>query len=110
MVFVEDRGGHWIVDFDSGAVLELEDVKSRGDRRAVFNAVRKLKDAGPDLTPPHMKSLKGQADLFELRPKQGACEVRPIYARFGRRFRILAVAARKKDFEQAMASRRLVQR
>jgi hypothetical protein len=99
----------WVVDFDSDAVIDLEDVKSRGDRKAVFNAVQKLKDVGPDLPSPHMKSLKGKADLFELRPKQGACEVRPIYARLGQRFVVLAVAAKKKNFERAVvtASERL---
>jgi hypothetical protein len=50
-----------------------------------------------------MKSLKGEADLFELRPKQGGCEARPIYVRLGGRFVILAVAAKKKDFERAVA-------
>src|SRR3954453_3011049 len=91
----------WIVDFDSDAVIDFEDVKSKGDRKAVFNVVQKLRDLGPDLPPPHMKSLKGEADLFELRPKQGACEVRPIYARVGDRFIVLAVAAKKKNFEAA---------
>jgi hypothetical protein len=93
----------WLVEFDSDAVIDFEDVKSRGDRKAVFNVVQKLKDLGPDLPSPHMKSLKGEADLLELRPKQGACEARPIYARFGRRFVVLAVAAKKKDFERAVA-------
>jgi hypothetical protein len=93
----------WLVEFDSDAVVDFEDVKSRGDRKAVFNVVQKLKDLGPDLPSPHMKSLKDEADLFELRPKQGACEVRPIYARFGGRFVVLAVAAKKKDFEHAIA-------
>jgi hypothetical protein len=65
--------------------------------------VQKLKDLGPDLPPPHMKSLKGEANLFELRPKQGACEVRPIYARLEGRFVVLAVAAKKKNFERAVA-------
>jgi hypothetical protein len=32
----------WVVDFDSDAVIDFEDVKSRGDRKAVFNAVQKL--------------------------------------------------------------------
>jgi hypothetical protein len=27
----------WIVDFDSDAVIDFEDVKSRGERKAVFN-------------------------------------------------------------------------
>jgi len=49
-----------------------------------------------------MKSLKGEANLFELRPKQGACEARPIYARFGDRFVVLTVAAKKKDFGRAV--------
>jgi hypothetical protein len=94
----------WVVDFDSDAVIDFEDVKSRGDRKAVFNAVQKLRDVGPDLPSPHMKSLKGSADLFELRPKQGACEARPIYARLGQRFVVLAVAAKKKDFARAVES------
>jgi hypothetical protein len=92
----------WIVDFDSDAIIDFEDVKSRSDRKAVFNVVQKLKDLGPDLPSPHMKSLKGEADLFELRPKQGSCEVRPIYMRRGQRFVVLAVAAKKKDFERAV--------
>jgi hypothetical protein len=94
----------WVVTVDSDAVLDFEDVKSRGDRKAVFNAVQKLKDVGPELPSPHMKSLKGEANLFELRPKQGACEVRPIYARAGQRFVVLAVAAKKKDFARALVA------
>jgi hypothetical protein len=43
-------------------------VRSRGDRKAVFNVVQKLKDVGPDLPSPHMKSLKGRSDLFDVAP------------------------------------------
>src|SRR6478672_8288538 len=96
----------WIVDFDGDAVIDFEDVKSHGDRKAVFNVVQKLKDLGPDLPSPHMKSLKGEANLFELRPKQGACAARLIFARFGDRFLVLAVAANKKDFERAVVAAR----
>ena len=92
----------WVVDFDSDAVIDFEDVKGRGDRKAIFNVVQKLRDLGPDLPSPHMKSLKGEANLFELRPKQGACEARPIYARLGQKFLVLAVAAKKKDFDRAV--------
>ena len=99
-----NRSEAWIVEFDSDAVVDFEDVKSRGDRKAIFNVVQKLKDLGPDLPSPHMKSLKGEANLFELRPRQGACETRPIYARFGGRFVVLAVAAKKKDFDRAVAA------
>lgn len=93
----------WLVEFDSDAVIDFEDVKSRGDRKAVFNVVQKLKDLGPALPSPHMKSLKGEADLFELRPKQGACEARPVYVRLGDRFVVLAIAAKKKNFDRAVA-------
>ena len=93
----------WHVDFDTDAVVDFEDVKSRGDRKAAFNVVQKLKDLGPDLPSPHMKSLKGEADLFELRPRQGACEARLVYARLGDRYVVLAVAAKKKGFERAVA-------
>jgi len=96
----------WTVDFHSEAVVDLEDVKSRGERKAVFNVMQKLKDLGPDLPSPHMKSLKGEANLFELRPKQGACEARPIYARLGDRFVVLAVAAKKKGFDRAVVEAR----
>jgi transcriptional regulator with XRE-family HTH domain len=50
-----------------------------------------------------LKSLKGEADLFELRPKQGAGEVRPIYVRLGDRFVVLAIAAQKS--QRALAER-----
>jgi hypothetical protein len=96
----------WIVDFDGDAVLDFEDVKSKGDRRAVFNVVYKLQQLGPDLPSPHMKSLKGKKDLFELRPKQGAVAVRVVYARAGDRFVILAVAGRKQDFDRAVRDAR----
>jgi hypothetical protein len=93
----------WLVDFDGDAVIDFEDVKSRGERKAVFNIVHKLRALGPDLPSPHMKSLKGETDLFELRPKQGASAVRPIYARLSSRFVVLAVAPNKRSFDRAVA-------
>ena len=93
----------WVVDFDADAVIDFEDVKSRGERKAVFNVVDKLKALGPDLPTPHTKSLKGETDLFELRPRQGNSPVRPVYARFGSRFVVLAVAAKKSGFNRAVA-------
>jgi hypothetical protein len=54
----------WLVEFDADAVIDLEDVKSRGDRKAVFNVVQKLRDLGPDLPSPHMKSLKGRPTIL----------------------------------------------
>jgi hypothetical protein len=100
------KGELWMVRFDSDAVIDLEDVKSRGDRKAVFQAVAYLKELGPHLGSPHMKSLKGEADLFELRPKRGALAVRPIYARLGDQFLILAVAPTKPRFGRAVIDAR----
>ncbi len=96
----------WTAGFDIDGVLDFEDVKSRGDRKAVFNVIDKLSEFGPALGSPHMKSLKGEADLFELRPKRGAIAVRAIYARVGDRFVILAVAATKPRFGRAVADAR----
>lgn len=43
----------WVVVFDGDAVIDFEDVKSRGERKAVFNVVDKLRALGPDLPSPH---------------------------------------------------------
>ncbi len=97
----------WVALFDADAILDFEDVKSRGERKALLTVVDKLQALGPDLPTPHMKSLKGEADLFELRPKQGRSAVRPIFARDGDRFVVLAVAPRKNRFEAAVAEARI---
>ncbi|HEY8769517.1 MAG TPA: type II toxin-antitoxin system RelE/ParE family toxin, partial [Thermoleophilaceae bacterium] len=68
----------WLIVYTEEAVVDLADVKAREERKALFNVVHKLKELGPALPTPHMKSLKGEADLFELRPKQGRSAVRPI--------------------------------
>lgn len=83
--------------------MDFAEVKAREERKAFFNAVHKLKELGPDLPTPHMKSLKGEADLFELRPKQGRSAVRPIYCRSGQQFLILAIAPNKDAFDRAVA-------
>ena len=85
--------------WDPDAVIDFEAVKSKGDRKAVFTVVDKLRRLGSDLVPPHVKSLKGQPGLYELRPRQGSSAVRPLYGRFGARYVILAVA-RKTDFDK----------
>jgi hypothetical protein len=101
--------GRWLVEFEFDALVDLEDVKSRGERKAVINVVNRLRRFGPGLPSPYMKSLKGAPNLFELRPKQGASAVRPIYARIDNRFIVLAVAPNKANFDRAVvnAQRRL---
>lgn len=71
----------WNVDFDEGAVRDFEAVKSKEERKAVFNAIDKLRQLGPRLVPPHVKLLAGEADLFELRPRQGNSKARPLVVR-----------------------------
>lgn len=53
----------WVVDFDVDAVIDFEDVKDRGERKALFTVVDKLRALGPDRPSPHVKSLKGEKDL-----------------------------------------------
>jgi hypothetical protein len=45
-------------------------VRSKEERKAAFNAVDKLRVCEA-LAPPHMKPLQGEANLNELRPRQG---------------------------------------
>jgi hypothetical protein len=94
------------VTYDADAVLELEELKGRDLRKAVFTAVDKLRRLGPSLAPPHVSTLKGEEGLMELRPRQGRTHVRPIFGRFRDSFVILAfsVCPDKKDFEKAVAS------
>jgi len=87
------------VVYDPDAVIDLEDVKGKEDRKALFNAVDKLCRIGPHLAPPHVKLLKGEVDLYELRPRQGNSPVRALYQRFDGRFVILAIA-KKSDFDK----------
>ncbi|MGH2954260.1 MAG: type II toxin-antitoxin system RelE/ParE family toxin [Thermoanaerobaculia bacterium] len=87
------------VVYDPEAVLDLEQVKGKDERKALFNAVDKLRRLGAQLAPPHVKLLKGEADLYELRPRQGRSAVRPLYGRFGDLFVILAIAT-KRDFDR----------
>lgn len=96
------NGRIWAVYLDADAARDFEAVKSKGDRIAVYQAIEKPRFLGPALSSPNMKSLKGEADLFELRPKRGAVAVRPIYARIGDAFVILAVASDKKHFDRAI--------
>jgi hypothetical protein len=42
--------------------IDFEDVKSRGDRKAVFNVVQKLKDLGPDLPSAAYEVVEGRGE------------------------------------------------
>ena len=77
-----------------------------GRSNAVYAVIDKLRMLGPDLAPPHVKLLKGEAGLLELRPRQGSSPVRPIYRRVGNEYVILAFAVKpdKADFDAAVAA------
>jgi hypothetical protein len=96
----------WPVDLSSSAFLDLEDVKSRSDRKAIVNVLEKLAQFGPRLAPPHMKSLQGEPGLLELRPKRGASPVRLIYVRYEDRFVVLSAAPSKAVLARAIIDAR----
>jgi hypothetical protein len=84
---------------DPDAVVDLLAMKSKEEHRALLNAVRKLGELGEQLSPPHMKPLKGDraAALRELRPRQGRSDWRAIYRRASDFYVILAID-RHKEF------------
>ena len=78
--------------YDPDAAIELATaVKSKEERKAIFNAVDKLRQLGERLAPPHMKPLQGATGLRELRPRQGRSDWRPVYVRRGDVFVVLAI-------------------
>ena len=80
------------VVYDPDATAELAvAVKSKEERKAIFNAVDKLRQLGEQLAPPHMKPLQGDGGLRELRPRQGRSDWRPVYHRGGEVYVILAI-------------------
>lgn len=88
-----------LVLYDPDAVIDLAGVKDRQERKAVYNAVDKLRQLGDKLPAPHSSAIKGEhgAGLRELRPRAGKSYLRPIYRRFGEYFVILSIA-QKDDF------------
>jgi hypothetical protein len=98
----------FIVVYDADAVREFGSLKGKAERNAVYAVIEKLRMLGPGLAPPHVKSLKGEAGLLELRPRQGSSPVRPIYRRIGNDYVILAFSVKpdKVDFNAAVAAAR----
>jgi hypothetical protein len=83
-----------IVIYDPDAVVELVmAVKSKEERKAIFNAVDKLRALGERLPPPHTKPLRGPtvAGIHELRPRRGSSDWRALYRRCGVLYVVLAV-------------------
>ncbi len=97
-----------MVTWDADAFDDFEALTNRAERRAALAAIGKLRDLGAGLGPPHMKLLRGESGLMELRPRQGASPVRLIYRRRGDAFVILAAAVKadKADFGRAVAAAR----
>jgi hypothetical protein len=58
----------YLVQYDADAVMEHASLSSKEEKKAVFSVVDKLRLLGPKLVPPHMKPLKGEPGLLELRP------------------------------------------
>jgi hypothetical protein len=89
------------VVYDPEAIQDfLTGARSKEERKAAYNAVDKLRRVGEALAPPHMKPLQGEANLNELRPRQGRSPTRLLYRRVGDVYIVLAVAKDKADFEK----------
>jgi hypothetical protein len=93
----------WLVQYIPEAVVDFQAIQARKERVGILNAVDKLVALGPRLGRPHMKSLRGEPNLMELRPRQGRSPFRPIYGRFDDGFKILAIAE-KSDFDKALGA------
>jgi hypothetical protein len=90
----------FVVAFDSEAAQELAElIKSKDERKAIFNALDKLRQLGPELVPPHVKTLQGSSGLIELRPRQGKSASRLIFKRCASLYVVLAVS---KDHDAAL--------
>jgi hypothetical protein len=81
----------YTVDFHEDAVGELLGLDPR-DQEAIQHARDKLVALGERLPFPHQSAIRQGAPLRELRPRGGRCRWRPLYARVGAGFVILAVA------------------
>jgi hypothetical protein len=95
----------YLVTWDADAVIDFERLTGRDLRKQAFSVVEKLRALGPRLVTPHMKPLKGEPGLLELRPSQGKTHVRLIYSRSGEsEFVILSVCTEpdKADWDQAV--------
>lgn len=69
---------HPEAEAERGALLQGDELK------AVRNAVAKLEALGVALPYPHCSSVRGvDADLWELRPRQGRSRWRALYRRIG---------------------------
>lgn len=96
----------WLVEYVAEAVQDFQAIEARKERIGVLSVVEKLVALGPPLQPPHVKSLKGEANLMELRPRQGQSPVRPVFVRVGDGYKILAMAGTKSQFDDAVAAAR----
>jgi phage-related protein len=79
---------------------------------AVLRTVAMLAAIGPQLNQPHCKKLRGTADLWELRVRQGRRHFRIVYARLSeRRYVLLHIFQKKSEVlrpeDIQIASRRL---
>jgi phage-related protein len=94
------------VIYDAAAAQEMAvRVRSKGEIKALLNAVEKLRALGEQLVPPHMKPLGGEgaAGLRELRPRQGRSDWRPIYMRIGEQAYVVLAVGKHDEFEKLVA-------
>jgi phage-related protein len=94
--------------WDADAAAELSSMTSKEEKKALLNVVDKLRHLGERLVPPHMKPLKGESGLRELRPRQGRTHVRAVYRRVGDEYVVLSLCLKpdKADWGAALFAAR----
>jgi hypothetical protein len=76
-----DPGSPYVVRWHPAADAERDASWPEREKVAMFNAVDKLKAAGPRLGHPHSSAVQGEEGkgFRELRPRAGRSRWRPIY-------------------------------
>lgn len=82
----------WLVEYHSEAVVEFW-KRTEPERKGILTIVDLLRQNGTKLAPPHMKPLKDEKKVRELRPSNRKLLVRPLYFQYdARTFKIVAIA------------------
>lgn len=89
------------------ALRERDAIHDASERLAIQTAVEKLEALGDRLQFPHQSGVKG-SKVRERRPRAGRSRWRPLYARIGKPFVILAVGPEaeidKRGFDRAVTA------
>jgi hypothetical protein len=82
----------WLVEYHADAVVDLKGFNAR-EQKGALTVIEFLRQLGTKIQKPHMKSIKGERKIRELRPSGGRLLIRPLYFQHDERtFKIVAMA------------------